>query len=433
MSALGILTGILANNVFHTIWFCNIVPEPKHSRKMTVLIATGTSILYTFVALAICVASFERLSVPIGLFLGYAAELLIYGLMYCFMVSASHPIKSLFLFTEYSSMHTIIVIVVSLVADTYTLGNPFVWTLRAVLNLAVLIPYLLIFKERMFRMYKEIRNGFGIISAISIMCYVIQALFWFYNMRMSKRELFFDVLLLASCGFTVAVYVMIFRYMAQSDSANRMKQLQANEKFLQAQIDSYKKMGENARQTRHDFRHHSMVVAEYAKTKDYQGILSYLSEYDDKEKEKFAATFCNNHAVDSVLSAYANRCEQNGITLSADVRLEETEGVSDYDLVTIVANILENAVNGCMETEQERKVDISVGPKGSKLVLVCKNTCAADILFENGLPKNRERDGIGVESIVSASAQYSGVVDFSASDGVFACQVILSNKRRQKK
>lgn len=433
MSVPGILTGILTNNVFHTIWFCNIVPEPKHSRKRTVLIVTAISILYTFAALAICVASFELLSVPIGLFLGYAAELLIYGFMYCFLISASHPVKSLFLFTEYSSVHTIIIIVVSLVADTYTLGNPLVWTLRAVLNLAALIPYQLFLKERMFQMYKEIRHGFGIISAISIMCYVIQSLFWFYNMRMSKRELFFDVLLVASCGFTVAVYAMIFRYMAQSDYASRMRQLQANEKFLQAQIDSYKKMGENAMQTRHDFRHHSMVLAEYAKNKDYQGILSYLSEYDDKEKEKFTVTFCNNHAVDSVLSAYASRCEHNGIAFSTDVRLEEKEGVSDYDLVTIVANILENAVNGCMEAKRERRVEISIGPKGSKIVLVCKNTCASDILFENGLPKNKKRDGIGVESIVNASAQYSGVVDFSASNGVFTCQVILSNKRKQRK
>lgn len=432
MSTLGILTGIICNNIFHTIWFCNIVPEPKHSRKTTVLIAICTSILYTFVALAICVASFELLSVPIGLFLGYAAELLIYGVIYCFLLSASHSVKSLFLFTAYSSVHTIIIIIVSLVADAYTLGNPLVWALRAVLNLAVLIPYLLFLKQRMFRMYREIRGGFGIISAISIMCYVIQSLFWFYNMRMSKRELFFDVLLLASCGFTVAVYIMIFRYMAQSDYDNRLRQLQANEKFIQAQIDSYKKMGESARQTRHDFRHHSLIVSEYAKNQDYQSILSYLSEYEEKERDKYQDAFCENHAADTVLSAYASRCGQNDIEFDADVRLKETEGVSDYDLVTILANILENAVNGCMEAKGKRKVEISIGPKENKLLIECKNTCAFDILFENDLPKNKEREGIGVESILSASAKYGGVVDFSASDGVFVCQVILNNRKRKK-
>lgn len=433
MDALGILTGILANNIFHTIWFCYMVPEPKHSRKKTIMIVVGTSIIYTFVSLAVCVASFRYLSVPIGLFLGYAAELLIYGIMYCFVISASHPVKSLFLFTEYSSMHTIIIIVVSVVADAYTLGNPFVWTLRAVFNLAVLVPYLLFARKHLFRMYKEIRSGYGIISAISIMCYFIQSLFWFYNMRMGRREFFFDVLLLTSCGFTVAVYVMIFRYMAQSDHASRMKQMQANEKFLQAQIDSYKKMGENAKQTRHDFKHHTMVVTEYAKNKDYQAILSYLSEYDNRERDKFQEAFCENHAADTVLSAYASRCEQNGIVFNVDVWLEETEEVSDYDLVTILANVLENAVNGCMETKQERNITITVGRKENKLVMVCRNTCAEDILFENDLPKNRERDGIGVESILNTAAKYRGMVNFSASDGAFICQIILNNRRKLRK
>ena len=431
MSTLKILAGIAANNIFQALWLYCIVAEPKYSRKKTALIIISTAIFYTFIALIICVLSFKIFPAALGVFLGYVAGVVIFGVMYCFVISASHPIKSLFLFTGQFSVHTIIITVVSIVTNTYALGNLLVWILRAVLNLAVLIPWLLFLKDRMFQMYKEIRSNYGIMSVISIMCYGIQILFWFYNMQNKNRDTFFGMMLIYACGLTLLMYLMLFRYIAQSERDNRVKQLQANEKFLQAQIDSYKKMGENARQTRHDFRHHSMVVAEYAKNKDYQAILSYLSEYDEKERDKYQEAFCKNHAADTVLSAYVNRCEQNGIEFGADVWLEETEGVSDYDLVTILANVLENAVNGCMEAEGKRKVEISIGPKGSKLVMVCKNTCAPDILFENGLPKNKERNGIGVESILSAAAKYSGVVDFSASEESFVCHVILSNRKQK--
>ena len=433
MSTLEIFAGILANNIFQALWLCNIVAEPRHSRKKTVLIVTVTTILYTFVALAICTLAFRVMHAFVGVFLGYVAGVIIYGIVYCFLLSASHPIKSLFLFTGQFGVHTIIITVVSIVTNTYVLGNVLVWVLRAVINLAVLIPWLLFFKARVFHMYREIRNSYGIMSSISIMCYMIQTLFWVYTMQNQKRDAFFGVVLIYACGITAVMYVVIFLHMAQSDHANRMKQLQANEKFLQAQIDSYKKMGENARQTRHDFRHHSMVVAEYAKQRDYQAILSYLSEYDEEEREKYQEAFCKNHTADTVLSAYASRCGQNGIEFSADGCLEESEGVSDYDLVTILANILENAVNGCSEAEEKRRIEISVGRKGSKLVIVCKNTCGPDIFFENNLPKNRERDGIGVESILNTAAKYGGVVDFSESEGVFVCQVILNNRKKQKK
>lgn len=429
---------VIMTNVFHTIWLCCIVAEPKYSRKKTVLIVVGTTLIYQCIALAAFylrfsgILSYEKVSITFSYFVVFLIGLFLYIIMYCFIISASHPVKSLFLLTGYFSMWAVIYGVISVVTNTYAgAGNAAIWGLRIGLNLAVLIPYLLFFRERLFRMYKQIQSGYRMISGLSIMCFIMLALFLFYNDKMRNHEPFFVVLLISGFVFMVAVYVMVFRYMAQSDHANRIKQLQANEKFLQAQIDSYKKLGENARQTRHDFKHHSMVVTEYAKHKDYQAILDYLSEYDEKERGKYQETFCENRAADTVLSAYVSRCEQNDIELSSEIQLMEAEGVSDYDLVTILANVLENAVNGCMETEGKRRIEISVAPKSSKLVMICKNTCAQDILFENGLPKNSERDGIGVESIISTVAKYGGIADFSASNGVFVCRIIMSNKVQQ--
>ena len=426
-------------NIFHIIWICSIVAEPKYSRKKTILIVTGATlinqciILLAFYLRMTGILSYETISITFSYFIVSSLGMIFYFIMFCCIISASHPVKSLFLLTGYFVMWAIIYGITSIVTNSYSgSGNMVIWGVRIGLNLAVLIPYLLFFRKRLFRMYKEINSGYRMITTLSIMCFIMQELFLYYNDKMRNHEPFFVVLLLSGFGFMVAVYVMIFRHMAQSDYTNRMKQLQAHEKFLLAQIESYKKMGENARQTRHDFRHHSMVVMEYAKHKDYQGILSYLSEYDEKERKKYQEIFCKNHAADTVLSAYANRCEHSGIKFNADVWLEETESISDYDLVTILANILENAVNGCMEMEGERRVELSIGRKGSKLVVVCKNTCMPDILFENDLPKNRERDGIGVDSILSTAEKYGGVVDFSVSDGIFVCQVILSDRKKQK-
>lgn len=433
-----VITNII-NNAFIAIWIYCIVAEPKHSKKKTALITAGTAILAEGIALTVFylrlagVLDYEKIPITTTYLIFYVVGVILYAIVFCFLLSASHPVKSMFLLTGYLSLSVIIYGIVSLVTNTYLgAGNAVIWGLRIGLNLVILIPYLLFLRERLFRMYKEIHSGYWMISTISIMCFIMQSLFLFYNDTMRNREPFLVFVFLFAFAFMVAVYAMIFRYMAQADHAIRMKQLQANEKFLLAQIDSYKKLGENARQTRHDFRHHSMVIMEYAKNKDYQGILSYLSEYDEKERGKYQETFCKNHAADTVLSAYASRCEHNGIEISVDVWLEENEEVSDYDLVTVLANILENAVNGCMEAEGPRRMELSVGPKGSKLVLVCKNTCVYDILFENGVPKSKKRDGIGVESILSTAAKYGGVVDFSASDGVFICQVILSNRKQQK-
>lgn len=423
--------------VFHIIWLNSIVAEPKHNKKKTVLIITGTTLIYLCLMLVGYYLRFtgklpyENLSITYSYLIFFFLGILIYGIMFCFLISASHPVKSLFLLTGYFSIWEIIYVIISIVTNTYAGGgNTVIWGLRIGLNLVLLIPYLLYIRKPLFQMYKKIKSGYWMFSTLSILCFFMQLFFLFYNDKMRNHELLFVVLLLSSLGFMVAVYVLIFRYVAQSDHINQVRQLQANEKFLLAQIDSYEKMAENARQTRHNFKHHFTVVTEYANNKDYQGILSYLSEYDEKERGKYPETFCGNHAADAVLSAYANRCEQNDIEITTDIWLEEAVGITDYDLVTILANILENAVNGCMEVEEKRRLEISARQKGSKLVIVCKNTCAPDVLFENGLPQNKKRDGIGVESILSTAAKYGGVADFSTSEGVFVCQIILNSRKQ---
>lgn len=427
----------LINNIFHMIWFCSIVAEPKHSRKKTVFIVAVTTVFIELISLTVFgmryahILSYENVPIILSYFVWYLVGMLVLVAMYVFLLSASHPAKSLFLVAAYLCLWVVIYSMISVITNTYAgAGNIVIWGLRIGLNLIFLIPYRLFLRERLFRMYREIQSGYWLIATLSIMCFFMQNLFLFYNERAHSHDPFFVALMVFSYGFMVAVYAMIFRYISQSSYAFRMKRLEDNEKFLLAQIDSYEKMAENARQTRHDFRHHNLVVMEYAKNKDYEGILSYLKEYEEKETEKYVGTFCINHAVDTVLSAYVSRCEHNGIEVGTDIHMEEPIGVSDYDMVTILANILENAVNGCMETEDRRKIEISVRQKGTKTIIVCKNSCVQNILFEDGLPKSRGHDGIGVESIMHTIAKYNGDADFSAVDGVFVCRVIINNRKR---
>ncbi len=59
-------------------------------------------------------------------------------------------------------------------------------------------------------------------------------------------------------------------------------------------------------------------------------------------------------------------------------------------------------------------------------MLVCQNTCLPDIVFENGLPHNENRDGVGIESILYSTEKYSGDADFCIEDGMFVCRVLLN-------
>lgn len=193
-----------------------------------------------------------------------------------------------------------------------------------------------------------------------------------------------------------------------------------------SQIEFYQKTEQKLRQTRHDFRHHNIVVAEFARNKDYKGILDYLHEYGIREDAKYFHILCNNLAVQHVLEAYINKAQEHGIVVKTNISTGVVPGISDIDLVSVIANIMENAINGCIKACRDRHIYISVQQRGAKLVIICQNTCVPEIVFKNGVPVNENRNGIGVESIKNSVEKYAGNVDFSASGGVFVCRAILS-------
>ncbi|MCI8485044.1 MAG: GHKL domain-containing protein [Lachnospiraceae bacterium] len=427
MSALA--TNII-NNIFHVIWFCYITLEPKHSLKRRVFITCAGAVFYQILMI---VLMHSGIAGKMLYLVAYLLAVVIFGGVFLIFLSASHPAKSLFLVSVYFCLWTFIYGVISIVTKTKAgAGNMEIWALRIGLNLAFLFAYQFFFRKKLSEIYQKMKKDYGMVSSLSFLSFFMLTLLLIYNQSHSKWELSQVFMMALIYGSMLIVYVVLFRYIVLFDYRDKVDQMRKQEKYLQDQIDSYKKIEREARQTRHDFRHHNLVIIELIRKRDYEGVLDYLEEYESKEEEKIGRNFCNDHAVNSLLTAYLRKAQQNGILVETEIQFWETFQISDFDLVTILANILENAINGCMQVEGERKIKIVIRQKGAKLILVCNNTCINPVPFKNGLPKSSRQKSVGVESILHSAEKYCGDVDFSASEGIFTCKVILNNKGNEK-
>ncbi len=434
------ITNII-NNLIHGLWFYSLVLEPKHSHKKTMGISAGAAVVSQAVMMVLFMWMY-RPTLPFGgaisakmlYFCGYCVTALIFGVAFVFLMSASEPVKSLFVLSAYCSFWTVIYLVISIVTNTFAgAGNLAVWGLRLGLNLPLLVIFQKYFKKKMQRMYKEIQIGYGTVAVVSVFAFLVMTIVIFYNEKAERHDWLYIAMILSTGSMMVIIHVLLLRFIAQAGYADRLKQMQLHEKYLQAQISSYEQMEQNARQTRHDIRHHHMVVAEYAREKDYQGILSYLQEYERLETEKYTGAYCKNSVVNNVLCTYIGKARRNGTEVSSDIRLGDTGEISNYDLVTILANILENAVNACDREEGKCKMEVSLRQKGSKLIFICKNTCTGKVKFEDGIPCSQERVSVGISSVRCCVDKYDGSVNFSVANGMFTCQVILNSTGNKNK
>ena len=222
----------------------------------------------------------------------------------------------------------------------------------------------------------------------------------------------------------LAVYPVIFRSINSMSEAAMKREVEAQNKLLLAQIEA-----ENAQliadsQSRHDRRHHNLVMLEFAKNNDIESVREYLTQLMKSECEIWGEVrYCENTTVNTVLTVYERRAVENGINVNISALVSSDIAVLPQDLVIVIANLFENAIHAVsMPKSKLRNIDITVKESAQRLLVKIENPCEEKMTFDT------TNHGIGLNSIISTVNKYDGMYDFAAEDGIFSAKVILNLK-----
>lgn len=187
---------------------------------------------------------------------------------------------------------------------------------------------------------------------------------------------------------------------------------------------------EGTRKARHDLRHHLLAMRGYAERRDYEGCLRYIEEFLKQTDSYALKQYCDNHAVNSIISYYENTAVSSGVAVSIEIQLPSLLTVPEVDFCTILGNLLSNAVDACLQqTERERFIRMKLGMAGRSMVtLSVVNSYSGEIREENGvfLSSHHAGEGIGTMSVRHIADQYHGIARFRYEDGVFETSVLLN-------
>lgn len=202
--------------------------------------------------------------------------------------------------------------------------------------------------------------------------------------------------------------------------------LEMNEELLYDQLKQMRESGKEAVRIRHDMRHHCLLIEEYIKNGENEKLLAYVKQYEEDMESSRAERICANETINSILTAYRRYAKKEKISITMDVKASEEIAVRNIDMVAVLANVVENAIHGCLRSERvEKEIGLSVIQKGNKIVIRCKNTCAGDVEFQDGLPVSSSGRGIGVSSIMKVVSDYNGETDFSMDNGMFFVRILM--------
>ena len=263
----------------------------------------------------------------------------------------------------------------------------------------------------------------GFLCVLSASCFFCLHSVWFaVGTNVWNYQSYDVVIFLLLLVVTVGLYVIIIYTINYMNACEENSQVKLHSKFLLEQMKNYERSEEKNSRFRHDVRHHLLHLANLIDTDNSKAALAYIEEYDKAVLSLSQKRYCQNAVLNSILSVYAARLQDKQIGFSVEGPLDVELKMKDIDLVSLLGNLLENALHASEKSSQKKKnVSLYFAKKENQYLVLCENTCDEPLELVDGIPKNK---GIGILSILNVCEMYHGQVHYQRKSGL--CSVCIT-------
>ena len=400
--------------------------ELKYSKRKTAFIYLGFFVMFvSFVLL-----SYSFFGDSPGYYTAAFTSTIVMA-FFVFILNSADPIcKKIFLFISYANVFSMFVCISLIICSVFFKGASeiVVYYARNIIRTFLFIPVALIyihFLRPSVRAVsgKRLKTWYSI-SVVSALFLIIFALFVvIFNSKyknINRYIPFFTVSVLIYISILWVIFGTLKSMIAESNT----ELIKQNVTYLQGQLKTAKENELSAKTIRHDFRHHNQNIESMLKKGEIQEALNYLKKYNDSLDAAKPRDFCPNITVNAILNSFYTKAQKSGISVSVEADTKDDISISDMDFVAVLSNLLENAVNGCVECNADGEIKVNIRTVADKTVIVCSNPCRHDIAIENNMIKNR---GIGIAGMLSAIRKYGGDIKYSYDSGILTVCIILNS------
>ena len=392
----------------------------KYKRWISVLIWSVWGAVQTVLFIPAINADVEN---SIGFIMGFIAPYVGQYLLFFITTNGRLP-KRLFTILTYSVFFCIYMGIATAVIGSFPNLH---WCVASLIRVTLLFVVVFTFLKKICPLFwnnisESIKSWWLLIFADAVFLLAIVSSAVFPNKIENMRTPYF-VAFLTLVVAIVSVYPLIFVSIKNMTMAEREKRSALHNELLISQVASQEKEVETVRRMRHDLRHHYGMLMSYAQNGENEKLLQYLEEQTDRIDKMRMISYCENNEINNILSVYANKAATAGISIEVRANTKKELKASTFDLVTIMGNVLENAIHGAQNSKKQSPIiRLDVYHKDGKFVISCKNSCIESFEFDE-IPKSIE--GIGVKSINTTADKYNGICRFSAHNGFFNVLIVM--------
>ena len=223
-----------------------------------------------------------------------------------------------------------------------------------------------------------------------------------------------NVLLFMAFGMLI-INILVF-YLIR-DILKREAQIQEDKLFrerVKSETRMYRQISENYDaqcKREHEYKNHMMVLSALAKSRELEELDRYLDKSCNEIAHRIDAIDTNHVIVNAILNTKYQEARQKGIVFVLKINDLSDLPISDEDIVVILSNLLNNALEAC-ERCNEKMIKVKFVRENGNIVISVVNTFVDAPVIVNGSYQTSKEDmamhGMGIRNVREVVDKYDG-------------------------
>ena len=240
-----------------------------------------------------------------------------------------------------------------------------------------------------------------------------------------------------ACISIAIVLILNFICLYMYNSLVAFYQSKMNEKLFEQEKNYYMNQCELMREStdqmrsfRHDMKNQIYIIKKLNDKGMHKEVSHTLERFLDELNTYSTYSKSGNVIVDSMINYKLRSADALGIKVTTEIFMPENVDIEINDLVTVLGNLLDNAVTALTdESLTEKELFLKIAYDRNRIVISIKNNYIHSIKYSNGeiatTKSDSEDHGYGLKNVREVVKKYNGHIEIDHTDNIFCVNIII--------
>ena len=241
----------------------------------------------------------------------------------------------------------------------------------------------------------------------------------------SPRDGDIPIIIVVFAGILMIANIAMIYVINNIEKATKQEQeLRLLRQQISIQTENYGALKKNysvQRKAMHEFKRHIQVIRDLLAHTQYETALDYVKQLQADRTLNVFSISSNNPVIDVVLNQKYLVAQENNVKMQVKVNNLSSVAIRTNELVVLLSNLLDNAIEACMKLEDSREIVCSI-LKEDSIYISIRNTSEPVTIVRGEIDTtkvNATEHGYGLPAVKYILNQLDAEYTFAYKNGWF--------------